>query len=266
MSSLRNAPALVFFDIDGTLLNEQKKVPESAASAIRQLRRNGHLAFLNTGRSFAGITQDILDVGFDGIIAGCGTWISYQDQLLLNVTIDQKILDELLPVLESNAIDTWLEGPDHVYFESFRPHQNIAAFIDMFAEFPGVVQDWHQVPVSANKFCYMLRPESQLETALAIIQKHFTIINHQPEPISEILIRGYSKATGMVFLLEHLGMAQEQTFAFGDSLNDIDMLTFAEHGIAMGGSRHHVRRVSDHTTGTAAENGIADALRHYGLI
>lgn len=266
MSLSDSSPALVFFDVDGTLLDEQKQIPASAVAAIRQLRKNGHKAFLNTGRTRAGLHPHILDVQFDGIIAGCGTWIEYQGQLLLNKTIDPEILGQILPVLESSSIDVWLEGPEHVYFESLTPHENVSEYINMFTELPGVLLDWHLAPIVANKLCFMLRPESRIEPGITFLLQHFTVISHQPEPFGEVILRGYSKATGMAFLLEHIRMPRENTFAFGDSLNDVDMLTFAQYGIAMGGSRNKVLRVSDHVTSSPAQDGIANALRHYGLI
>ncbi len=266
MTSTPDAPALVFFDIDGTLLNEKNQVPASAVAAIRQLRQNGHLAFLNTGRSKAGIHPYILNVQFDGIIAACGTYIEFKGQSLLCQTIDPRILDSLLPLVEANHIDALFEGPEHVYFEQLDQQGNLRHYVRIFSELPGVIQLWGQYPVVANKMCYLLRPDSHIEPVLDFLQQHFNVINHHPDPLFEVLQTGYSKATGMQFILEHLGLPQERTFAFGDSLNDIEMLKFAQYGIAMGGSRNRVLLASDHVTSSASEDGIAEALRHFGLI
>ena len=267
MSGSIQNKALVFFDIDGTLIDEHRQVPASAAKAIRQLRQNGHLAFINTGRSYAGIHPEIKDVGFDGIVAANGTWIQYQGELLHNTTIDPRLLAQILPIVEQSEIDFWMEGPEHVYFERLvNPPAHVAHFIDVFSVLPGVNRDWHQGPIVTNKMSYHLRPESRLEPALSLLRRHFTVVQKDPDPYGEVIPSGYSKATGMIFLLEHLGFSQEQTYAFGDSLNDLEMLTFAANGIAMGGSRRTVLRASDHVTGSAAENGITDALAHFGLI
>ena len=226
MAFVPDSPALVFFDIDGTLLNEKNQVPDSAFAAIRRLRQNGHLAFLNTGRSLVGIHPHILDVQFDGIIGACGTYIEYQGQQLLNKTIDPDIFTRLLPLVQENKIDAFFEGPQHVYFEGLYPHDNLKRYVKLFSE-PGVIQDWTQVPVVANKMCFMLRPESTVEPVQPFLEQYFTIINHKPDPLFEVIQLGYSKATGMKFILERLDLPQERTFAFGDSLNDIEMLTFA---------------------------------------
>ena len=266
MTSPHEFPSIVFFDIDGTLLNERNQIPVSAVDAIRSLRKNGHLAFINTGRSRVGIYPHILEIQFDGIIAACGTYIEYHNQQLMNKTIDSEFLIELFQVFQNNKIHAFLEGTEHVYFESLKPHSNLSYYVRHFSEFPGIIQDWHQHPVVANKICIMHSPESQYEHAFKILERQFTIINHQPEPLIEIIQNGFSKATGMHYILEHLGVPRDRTYAFGDSLNDIEMLSYANIGIAMGGSRKRVLLASDHVTRSASDNGIAEALKHFGLI
>ena len=65
---------LVFFDIDGTLIDgPTHQIPQSAVEAIRKLRENGHLAFINTGRTLVSIEPRIREIGFDGLVCGCGT-------------------------------------------------------------------------------------------------------------------------------------------------------------------------------------------------
>lgn len=65
---------IAFFDIDGTLTSETDgTIPESAITAIRAARANGHLIFINTGRCFQNVEKRFLSIGFDGLVCGCGT-------------------------------------------------------------------------------------------------------------------------------------------------------------------------------------------------
>ena len=60
---------LIFFDIDGTIIPEDTGViPESTKEAINKAKDNGHLVFINTGRTFSGITQLIFDLEFNGYV------------------------------------------------------------------------------------------------------------------------------------------------------------------------------------------------------
>ena len=63
---------LIFLDIDGTLVAPRSRPTPAVREAIRRIRANGHLAFLCTGRNPPIIGADILDIGFDGVIASAG--------------------------------------------------------------------------------------------------------------------------------------------------------------------------------------------------
>ena len=69
---------LIFFDIDGTIIPEDTGViPESTKEVIKKAKENGNLVFINTGRTFSGITQPIFDLEFNGYVCGCGTHIYF---------------------------------------------------------------------------------------------------------------------------------------------------------------------------------------------
>ena len=70
---------ILFFDIDGTLLGRNEYLPESAVEAIKKTRAKGNLCFICSGRSKAMLPKKLLDVGFDGIICGGGTYISFEN-------------------------------------------------------------------------------------------------------------------------------------------------------------------------------------------
>ena len=84
---------LLFFDIDGTLLSEKTHtVPQSAKEALKKAKENGHLIFINTGRPISTIDQEIHDLNPDGYICGCGTYITYHDQVINYLKKDVKKL------------------------------------------------------------------------------------------------------------------------------------------------------------------------------
>ena len=75
---------LVFFDIDGTIVdNETHKIPESTKWAVRMMRRQGHIAVINTGRTWGNVDEEIKEIGFDGYICGCGTYVLFREKWLL---------------------------------------------------------------------------------------------------------------------------------------------------------------------------------------
>lgn len=259
------SPSLIFFDIDGTLVVNHDKIPQSALDAIADMRANGHFAILNTGRPMAMIKSHLLEGPFDGIVAACGTHIVWRGETLLNVLMDAELVSQSIALLTEHAVNPWFEGPEHVYLKSLRPDGIMADILRFFEDVPGVLAEWTQTPIQANKISCLLPENGSLNAQHPFMERHFTWINHGPD-FCELVPKGYTKATGIRFLLEHLDLPHERTYAFGDSMNDIDMLSFARYGIAMGGSREQVIQVSDHVTDSPEEDGIANALRHFGLI
>ena len=92
----------VFFDIDGTIWDAHMWIPESTKRAIRALRENGHLTFICSGRTRAFIqAEELLDLGFDGIIAGCGTYIEEHGKELFYKKIEEQEAERVLAIFRS---------------------------------------------------------------------------------------------------------------------------------------------------------------------
>ena len=95
---------IAFFDIDGTLWNEHMQVPESTTEAIRELRADGNYAFLCSGRSRSNIrSEKILGIGFDGIVAACGTHIEYEGKKVCERLLTPEEAEELTLTKEKTA-------------------------------------------------------------------------------------------------------------------------------------------------------------------
>ena len=83
---------------------------------------------------------------------------------------------------------------------------------------------------------------------------------------ADVNVRGVSKQTGIDRMLDYYGLSLSETMAFGDGGNDIPMLGHVAVGVAMGNASDHVKAVADYTTTSVDEDGIHNALRHFGLI
>ena len=84
--------AALFFDIDGTILSEKtKEIPKSAIEALLAAQKKGHLLFINTGRTMCSIPAQLKQFMFDGYLCGCGTYLTYHDEVLFTRNIDKKL-------------------------------------------------------------------------------------------------------------------------------------------------------------------------------
>jgi hypothetical protein len=118
--------------------------------------------------------------------------------------------------------------------------------------------------ITINKFSIPLQGVS-LKALVEEMGEEFEGIYHVEE-VAEIGLKGYSKATGIQKVCEILNIPLENTYAFGDSANDLEMLSFVAHGIAMGNGTPEAKERAEYVTAHLKEDGIQKGLKHYGLI
>jgi Cof subfamily protein (haloacid dehalogenase superfamily) len=101
---------IIFMDVDGTLVNENGVIPESAKLAVQNARENGHLVFICTGRSKAELFPEILEVGFDGIIGAAGGYIEVGQEILLHERVKKEDVQHQVAFFNEHEIDFYLES------------------------------------------------------------------------------------------------------------------------------------------------------------
>ena len=109
---------ILFFDIDGTLWTMDGHIPASTREAIRKVRDNGHLVFINSGRS-RGFIRDpkLFSLGFDGVVSGCGTMIEYDGSVVFNRLVSADDAIRTVETVRKYGFKPILEGPEHLYLE-----------------------------------------------------------------------------------------------------------------------------------------------------
>uniref|UniRef100_UPI0006D56C01 HAD-IIB family hydrolase n=1 Tax=Paenibacillus dakarensis TaxID=1527293 RepID=UPI0006D56C01 len=83
---------------------------------------------------------------------------------------------------------------------------------------------------------------------------------------TDVLPLGCSKAAGIEYMIKHLGKDAKEVIAFGDHLNDIEMLSYVGHGVAMGNAQPEVKKVAKYITSDVDQDGIMMGLHQLGLI
>ena len=98
------------------------------------------------------------------------------------------------------------------------------------------------------------------------MEPFFEIIDRGSGHFTEYVLKGCSKAGGMLALLDALGVPQSETLALGDSTNDLPMFRIAAHTACLGGGMEELKAVSEFVTAPVLEDGIQKALEHFGLL
>lgn len=256
----------VFFDIDGTLWDFNRNIPESTIEAVRALRANGHLAFICSGRCRAHICDpNLLGIGFDGIVCACGTMAEYKGETLFYNRLDNALVERVIKVMRRYGVLPLLEGRVDVYFDTDEFKWN--DFAGRLREELGdhvlsIRENWGKWEVS--KFtCVMEHIDS--EAFMAELSDAFDFMVHNGV-IAELVPKGFHKGVGIEKVCEFLGMDISDTYAVGDGVNDLGMLRAAGTGIAMGNGSDVAKAAADYVTAPLDEDGIWKACRHFGLI
>ena len=114
---------LIFFDIDGTIAVEPTgEIPDSAKEAIKKAKENGHLVFINTGRTFSGIPKTITELNFDGYVCGCGTHIYFQGKKIKESVIPNDQCVETVKILRKYQVYAFYEADQGIYFDFSYPN------------------------------------------------------------------------------------------------------------------------------------------------
>lgn len=265
---------IAFFDIDGTLTSEiDGSVPVSAKKAIKKARENGHLMFINTGRCMQNVEKRFLEIGFDGIISGCGTNIYCDEngtlQELLYFPQTHAVTYEILTHARKFALDILFESKKYVRFDTKRTLITEGG-IKQYNAFVNRNYDMSQDPESedfiCDKFVVWFKNIEDLSAFRQISDNYFECIDRGGN-FREFAPKGYSKATGIQFVLDHYHLPLENSYSFGDSNNDLPMLNYTKYSVAMGNSipPSLFNQVS-YVSANSSQNGIYQALEYYGFI
>lgn len=258
---------MIFFDVDGTILSHRNyHISDSTKRAIQAAQANGHLAFVNTGRTLAEIESEITDIGFDGYVCGCGTYISLEGSVLLHQALPDDLVQSIIEDLRRYRLEAVFEGTRAIYYDSRIKNPFFIQVRDSQIHQHGFdIRTFEDPDIECDKFCLIPSEDGDLQSFRSKYEEIFEFID-RGHNFYEIVPIGLSKATGIQFLEEHLGIAHENTYALGDSTNDLSMLTYVTHSIAMGNSQEEVLKMASFVTEDVDQNGIEAALRHYGFI
>lgn len=257
--------AAVFFDIDGTLLDRKEQIEPRTAEAIRLLQENGHQVYINSGRTKVFIRHPgLLKMGFDGFLCGCGTNIWIHGKEILYHTIDLCDVREMTERFYQSGMMVILEGRDKLYVDKDvicrdpygeKMYQSLASDMEPLRDNPDA---------SGSKFTCVIAG-CDYQTVADAYADRFDFLIHDAYAM-EVVPRGFSKARAMEKVCELTKVPREDTFAFGDGSNDVEMLQYAGIGISMGNGSTEAKENADYITADIHSDGIFKALKHFDLI
>ncbi|MDG3142537.1 Cof-type HAD-IIB family hydrolase [Streptococcus suis] len=274
----------VFFDIDGTLLNDSKRVEKATVLAIRNLKEQGILVGVATGRG-PGFVQPFMDnLGFDFAVTYNGQYIFTRDKLLYQNQLPKSLIYRVIRYAGDKKREISL-GTASGLVGSGLIEMGTSTFGQIVSRLvPKKLTK--TVEKSFKKIIRRIKPQNMdyLKTIMREpvyqivlvategesqkLRDHFpqvTITRSSPYSI-DLISQGQSKVKGIERVGQLFDFELDEVMAFGDSENDMEMLTGVGIGVAMGNGQSKLKSVADYTTDSNNRDGISKALAHHGLI
>ena len=252
----------IFFDVDGTLLSHsQNDVPDSTRRALEALRARGIKTMVATGRHMAEFSLlPVSDIPFDGYLTLNGNLLLDANRhAYAGTPIDRGEMEVLAHIFQAKRIPFVLIGENGRYINYVND-----TVVRTQAETKGTVPELGSYDGEKVYQILAFVPEHQKRLLDDLLDE--CAVTSWNDTGIDIIPRDGGKSAGIRKYLEEQGFDRAEVMAFGDGENDIDMLRFAGIGVAMGNACDAVKAAADYVTDTVDNDGIAKALRHFGLI
>jgi Cof subfamily protein (haloacid dehalogenase superfamily) len=264
------APRLVATDVDGTLLDPDHRVTPRAAAVVERLVAAGVGFVLATGRPPRWISPVIAELPVVRLAVCANGGVLYDagdDRVLWSHTLDPQTLVTLAETVAEVLPGCGLA----VERVGARAHDDS---VTQFVAEPGYVHAWpnpdhvpaHRGELLARPAIKMLvrAPDLSSDAMVAALAPRVGYLADltfsHPRGLVEMSPPGVTKATGLAEVARRLAVPAADVVAFGDMPNDLEMLRWAGHGVAMGNAHPALREVADEVTATNADDGLAVVL------
>ena len=270
----------IFFDVDGTLMDIRNVMEDSTKDSLKKLREQGHEIFLATGRGYFNIPNFIRELGFSGMVLTDGAYVEYNKEVLAHQTMEKSQLDALADAIEAGRGHLMYFGKDGgcIAKRSVEVYQAwlevLLSESPVWLELQGkveVLESLHHITNQNIEKLMFLDYKGDLEKLKKDFGHYFTILpsnlaDRSDTSTGEITRHDICKADGIERILKHIGAGKKDVIAFGDGLNDIEMLELANVGVAMGNGASQLKEIADVVTTSIGDDGIYNGLRQLGLV
>ncbi|MCI2418668.1 Cof-type HAD-IIB family hydrolase [Saccharopolyspora sp. K220] len=263
-------PGLVASDVDGTLLDPMERVSSRTARTVRRVVASGTPFVLVTGRPPRWMPQVVDGLGVTGVAVCANGAVLYDtaaDKVLRSHPIDPMLLHDVSRELRRElpgcafAVERTTDGARDRLHEQFLAEADFRrAWMNSDIRVVGTDELTGKPAVKLLVLHEQLTSAEMTAVAGEVIGSELQLTYSTSSGLIELSAAGVDKATGLAAVAEQLGVDQADVIAFGDMPNDVPMLEWAGHGVAMRNAHPAALAVADEVTATNAEDGVAHLL------
>lgn len=271
---------IIFLDIDGTLTEPGSNVPpESAMKAVRGAQEKGHYVFLCTGRNYD-MLSPLLPLGFDGVVASCGGYVRFKDQVIYDCPMTEEQKERAMTVLKDSGVFRTVECMDGSYTdeglkEFLESHGDEGANSELLRWRRQLEQSLNIRPMAeyrgqpVYKIVVMADSRERFEEPEKVLGQEFELCLQEPDQYGyingELVNRKFDKGKGVERVCRYLGIPLEDTVGFGDSVNDEAMLKTVALSICMADGSPKMKELADDVCPPVKEDGLYQGFVKHGL-
>lgn len=255
---------MIVTDMDGTLLNSKHELSPAFFPIFEKLKAKGIIFVAASGRQYSNILNRFTEIRDDiYIIAENGSYVVYRDEDILVQAMDLEMTRQQLYIAKRIPdVFPILCGKKTAYIDNTTP-----AFVDnvnMYYDRVEVVEDLLQVHNDEFLKIALCDLKGAEQNSFPLFRDKLDIL--QVKVSGKIWLdlshRLANKGRAIRVLQEKLGISRQETMAFGDYLNDVEMMTEAVYSYAMENAHEEVKKVSRYRARSNDEHGVIEILQH----
>lgn len=257
----------LFFDIDGTLVSfETHRIPSSTIKALEAARAKGYKMFIATGRPKA-IINNLSELKernlIDGYITMNGAYCFVEEEVIYKSAIPNKEVKAMAAFCKEKDVPCIFVEEHKI--SVCQPNDLVRQIFYDFLHVDTIPTVSFEEII--DKEIFQMTPFITEEEEKEVIQQIPNCeIGRWYPAFADVTAKGNTKQKGIDEIIRHFGIRLEETMSFGDGGNDISMLRHAAIGVAMGQAEEEVKQAADYVTTSVDENGIRNAMIHFGII
>ena len=274
---------IIFLDVDGTLVDYENRIPESAVRAIRRARSLGHRVYICTGRSRAEVYAPLWAIGLDGMIGGNGSYVEDRGQVVMHRMISPEQCRRIVDWLHGRGLEFYLESNNGLFASEKFEEAGLNAVrlyskgkgvegaerITVRSAFPEMIFGGELYRDDVNKVSFVLNSYQDYldgKTDFPDLQVGTWGGKGEEALFGDLGLKDIDKAVAIRTLAEYLHADMRDTIAFGDAKVDIPMLQCCAYGVAMGSGGPEIKAAADYVTGDVDKDGLYYAFEKLGLL
>lgn len=252
---------ILFFDIDGTLYNSKKKLPRTTYNAIQKAKENGHEVVIATGRSPFFLKPVLEELGLNSFVSFNGQYVVYKGNVISKRPIPMGTIEKLVS-------QTSTENHPIVFLDSdkmtsvTKDNQNVQVSMDsLFYPMPEFDEEHYK---HSDTYQILLYVDEEEEKRYATMYPELKLIRWHKFSV-DVINHDVSKAYGIEQFLKNTEFDIDDAIAFGDGLNDVEMLQAVGTSVAMGNGHEKAKKAATFVTDHVDHDGLANAMKKLGL-